>query len=214
MLGGNEYASKVAGTGGDIKKIGRPDPFTYVPFDKRQINKKKSHQPIKTLKKVFSRAVFLAHAFCFSSFPSLSLPHSLSFCLSQSCASATPFTTPSSLSAHSVFLVSVFLVRIHLLSHTHLNACTHMHTGVQRDENARYRSKSEGWWTKDTQEISLFYTYIHTLYTRKHTHTYIHVGTSIYANKYTSMHACSMNANIRTYMHAHITHACTHTYKY
>jgi len=54
VLGGNEYASKVAGTGGDIKKIGRPDPFTYVPFDKRQINKKKSHQPIKTLKKVFN----------------------------------------------------------------------------------------------------------------------------------------------------------------
>ena len=54
VLGGSEYASKHAGAGGDVKKAGRPDPFAYVPFDKRQINKKKSHQPVKTLKKVFN----------------------------------------------------------------------------------------------------------------------------------------------------------------
>ena len=33
-------------------QAGRPDPYAYVPFDKRQINKKKSHQPKKTLSKV------------------------------------------------------------------------------------------------------------------------------------------------------------------
>lgn len=54
VMGGTEYKSKSMGTGGDIKKLGRPDPFAYVPFDKRQINKKKSHQPAKTLKKVFN----------------------------------------------------------------------------------------------------------------------------------------------------------------
>ena len=54
MLGGSEYQHKKAGAGGDIKKVGRPDPFAYVPFDKRQINKKKSHQPVKALKKVFN----------------------------------------------------------------------------------------------------------------------------------------------------------------
>ena len=37
-----------------LLQAGRPDPFAYVPFDKRQINKKKSHQPKKTLKKVFN----------------------------------------------------------------------------------------------------------------------------------------------------------------
>jgi hypothetical protein len=54
VLGGSEYQHKTPGTGGDIKKLGRPDPFAYVPFDKRQINKKKSHQPVKSLKKVFN----------------------------------------------------------------------------------------------------------------------------------------------------------------
>jgi ribosomal RNA-processing protein 12 len=54
VMGGTEYQHKVAGAGGDIKKAGRPDPFAYVPFDKRQINKKKSHQPVKSLKKVFN----------------------------------------------------------------------------------------------------------------------------------------------------------------
>lgn len=54
VLGGTEYQHKTPGTGGDIKKAGRPDPFAYVPFDKRQINKKKSHQPVKSLKKVFN----------------------------------------------------------------------------------------------------------------------------------------------------------------
>ena len=38
-------------------QAGRPDPYAYVPFDKRQINKKKSHQPKKTLSKVVCASV-------------------------------------------------------------------------------------------------------------------------------------------------------------
>lgn len=38
-------------------QAGRPDPYAYVPFDKRQINKKKSHQPKKTLSKVVYASV-------------------------------------------------------------------------------------------------------------------------------------------------------------
>uniref|UniRef100_A0A7S4P203 Ribosomal RNA-processing protein 12-like conserved domain-containing protein n=1 Tax=Guillardia theta TaxID=55529 RepID=A0A7S4P203_GUITH len=54
VLGGQEYRPKKGKTGGDVKKAGRPDPFAYVPFDKRQLNQKKRHRPVKKLSQVFN----------------------------------------------------------------------------------------------------------------------------------------------------------------
>ncbi|KAJ1485649.1 hypothetical protein T484DRAFT_1792698, partial [Baffinella frigidus] len=45
ILGGAEFRAKKGSTGGDVKKAGRPDPFAYVPFDKRNLNKRASRKP-------------------------------------------------------------------------------------------------------------------------------------------------------------------------
>ncbi len=37
MLGGSEFRPSKAGTGGDVKKAGRPDPFAYMPLDRRRV---------------------------------------------------------------------------------------------------------------------------------------------------------------------------------
>ena len=42
-----------------MKKAGRPDPFAYVPFDKRQLNQKKRHRPVKKLSQVLSLSLLL-----------------------------------------------------------------------------------------------------------------------------------------------------------
>ena len=53
VLGGAEYRSRKPGAAGDVKKAGRPDPFAYVPFDKRALNKRASRKPRGALAGVF-----------------------------------------------------------------------------------------------------------------------------------------------------------------
>ncbi len=54
VLGGVEFKPRKAGVGGDVKKAGRPDPFAYVPLDKRMLNRRKKRQPVKALSGVLS----------------------------------------------------------------------------------------------------------------------------------------------------------------
>ena len=54
VLGMEEFVPRSKTTGGDQKRPGRPDPFAYVAFDKRMLNKRKKHQPTKSLKGVFN----------------------------------------------------------------------------------------------------------------------------------------------------------------
>lgn len=54
VLGMEEFVPKNRTTGGDQKRPNRPDPFAYVAFDKRMLNKRKKHQPSRSLKGVFN----------------------------------------------------------------------------------------------------------------------------------------------------------------
>ena len=54
VLGMSEFAPKKNATGGDQQRPNRPDPFAYMAFDKRMLNKRKKHQPTRSLKGVFN----------------------------------------------------------------------------------------------------------------------------------------------------------------